>query len=102
MAAPVGPFKLHPAAAFTPVGIKTIPLTLTSDADLTSSSGQSGGYCARALLVGSTAGNIVYYDVTAAGPFTQAVAANQLFEQEVSQVMSTGNGTTAATVSAVL
>lgn len=103
MAAPAGPvFQFHPAAAFTPTGVRTIPLTLSgADVDLTLSSGPTGGYMARALLIGSASGNVVFYDMTGAGPFTQAVGANQEFSQTVSQVASTANGTTVA-VSAML
>lgn len=100
MAAPSGPFKLHPAAGFTPGGVQTIPLTLGADVDLTAPAGPTGGYIARAILIGGTAGNLAYYDGTGAGPFVQALAANQLFQQSVSLVV---NATTnAATVSAVL
>ncbi len=100
MAAPSGPFRFHPAATFTPGAVQTIPLTIAADVDLTALAGQTGGWCARAILVGSTAGNLVYYDITGAGPFTQALVANQLFQQAVSQVVMTG--TTAATISAQL
>lgn len=100
MAAPVGPFRFHPAAQFVPGGVQTIPLTLGADVDLTAPAGPTAGYCARAILVGSTAGNLTYYDMTGAGPFTVPLAANQLFQQSVSLVVNAT--TTAAIVCAVL
>jgi hypothetical protein len=92
--------QFHPAAAYVAVGIFTIPLDLTADVDLTSTSGQTNGFSARALLVGSTAGNIKFKDLLGATR-TQAVAANQRLDSGVSYVFSTGNGTTAATVTAL-
>ena len=94
----------HPAAAFNPGGVATIPLNLGADVDLTVSTangGQTLGYCARALLVGSTAGNIKFTDLLG-NTETIAVAANQRIDQSVAYVFSSGNGTTAATVSAIL
>jgi hypothetical protein len=100
MAGPAGPIKqFHPAAAFTPGGVQTIPLTLGSDADLTLTAGQTGGYMARAIQNGGTPGNLGFYDGTGAGPFVQGLAAYQLFEQSVSYVV---NSTTACNPSAVL
>lgn len=100
MAAPVGPFKLHPAATFTQVGVQTIPLTLGADVDLTDPAGQTGGYIARALLIGSTAGNVGYYGPGGTGPYVQAVAANQRLDTEISGIVNAT--TTAATISAML
>ena len=101
MAGPAGSVKqFHPAAAFTPGGVETIPLTLGADVDLTLTTGQTGGYMARAILVGATAGNIAFYDQTGAGPFVQAVAAYQLFLQSVSYIVNAT--TTAPAISAVL
>jgi len=94
-------FTMHPASYFNAVGVSTIPLDLTSDVDLTLAAGQTGGYCARALLVGSTAGNIKFDDCSG-NTKTQAVAANQRLDTLVSKVYSSGNGSTAATVSAML
>lgn len=100
MAAPVGPFKFTPSSLWIPSGVKTIPLVLSADVDLTASAGQTGGYCARRLMVGATAGNVVFYDITGAGPFTQAVLANTVFEQSISGIVQ--SGTTAVNLSAVL
>lgn len=103
MAGPANAIALVPQAAFTPVGVETIPLTLGSDVDLTVSTangGQTRGYVARALLIGSTAGNVVFYDGLGNGPYTQAVAANQRLDTMVSYVVN--SGTTAATISAIL
>lgn len=98
---PAGPvFRFHPAAAFTAVGISTIPLNTGSDLDLTSTSGPTGGYVARSLKIGATAGNVIYYDAQGNGPYTQAVAAFDTLDQAVSGIVS--SGTTAATVSAIL
>lgn len=97
--------KYHPTAMMNPTGVAVdiIPLTLTEDVDLTDPEGPTGGYCARALLIGSTAGNVVFKAArTDAESRTIAVAANQLVEGSVQFVSSTGNGTTAATVSALL
>lgn len=96
--------QFHPSARINPlgVGVDTVPLTLSgSDLDLTDPAGPTGGYCARALLIGSTAGN-VKFDTMTGETRTQAVAANQRLEQAVAKVYSSANGTTAATVSAVL
>ena len=95
--------QFHPAASSVPVGIFAVVLTLTSDADLTAataSGGQTFGFCARALLVGSTAGNIKYKDILG-NIVTQAVAANQRLDVGVQYVYSTGNGSTATTITAL-
>lgn len=100
MAAPAGPFVLHPARFWNPTGIQTIPLTLGSDVDLTLPAGQTGGICARAIKIGNTGGNLGFYDATGAGPFVQAVQVGELFKTEVSLIV---NATTScSTVSAVL
>ena len=89
----------HPASYFSPVAVFSITLDLTADVDLTLVAGQTLGWCPRALLVGSTAGNIKYKDL-AGNIVTQAVAANQRLDGGVSYVYSSANGTTAATVTA--
>lgn len=102
MAAPAGPFKFHPAAGFTPTGVKAVPLTLSgNDVDLTAPAGVTGGYMGRWLLIGAAGGTLVYYDMAGAGPITLAVGASQLLPLVCSQVASTTNGTTVA-VTAIL
>lgn len=96
--------QFAPGARINPqgVGVDTIPLTLSGgNLDLTDPAGATGGYCARGLLVGSIAGNLKFDTVTGETR-TQAVAANQFLQQAVAKVYSSANGTTAATVSAVL
>lgn len=100
MPAPIGPFKFHPASGFNPQGVRNVPLALGADVDLTDPAGQTGGYMARAVLIGSTAGNLGYYDQFGLGPFVQAVAANYQTPFSVSAIVNAT--TTAATVSAVL
>jgi hypothetical protein len=97
---PVGPFQVHRAAAFTPAGVQTIPLTLGADVDLTLPAGQTKGVMARAILIGNTGGNLEYFDGSGKGPYTKALAANERFDQLVSYVVK--SGTTASTVSAML
>ena len=77
MAGAAGVIQLHRAVAFTPGAIQSIPLTLGSDVDLSSPSGQTGGISARAILNAGAAGNFEYYDLNNAGPYTIAMAANQ-------------------------
>lgn len=91
----------HPAAGLTPTAVDLIVLDLSADRDLTDPAGPTGGFCARAILIGSTAGNLVI-DTLAGTARTVPVAANQLVEGCVKKVYSTGNGTTAAVVIAVL
>lgn len=93
--------KFHRSTEWVPTAVATIPLTLTSDVDLTDPAEQTGGYCARAILIGSTAGN-VKVDSIDGTTSTIAVAANQLLELAVKKVYSTGNGTTASVVYVVL
>lgn len=96
--------QFHPFARINPQGVAvdTVPLTLSgADIDLTDPEGPTDGYCARGLLVGATAGNLKFDTVTGETR-TQPVAANQFLQQAVSKVYSTSNGTSAATVSAVL
>lgn len=98
---PAGPFKTHPAAIFTATGVKTIPLTITSsDIDLTSPSSPTGGYIARRVVNGGTAGNLGYYGPQGDGPYTVPLAANQALDQLVSYVQ--GSGTTTCNPSVVL
>ncbi len=93
--------QFHPAAGFNAVGIFSIPLTLSgADLDLTDPAGPTGGYCARALLVGSTAGNVKFKDMLG-NTCLQAVAANEQLTCGAQYVFSSGNGTTAATVTAL-
>ncbi len=93
--------QFHRAADFNPVGVFSIPLTLSgSDLDLTDPAGPTGGYCARALLVGSTAGNLKFKDMLG-NTCTQAVAANERLDVGAQYVFNVSNGTTAATVTAL-
>lgn len=98
------PIKYHPTANMNPTGVPVdqIPLTLSSDVDLTDPTGPTGGYCARALLIGSTAGNVVVMPAGGDTYRTIPVAANQQLQGAVQTVRSIGNGTTAATVTALL
>lgn len=98
--------KYHPTAMMNPTGVAVdiIPLTLSGgDIDLTDPEGPTGGYCGRALLIGSTAGNVKFKPaITDPTARTQAVAANQQIDGGVQYVYSTSNGTSAATVSVML
>lgn len=96
--------QFAPGARINPLGVPvdTVPLTLSGgNLDLTDTAGPTGGYCARGLLIGSTAGN-VKFDTVTGETRTQAVAANQFLQGGIALVYSSANGTTAATVSAVL
>lgn len=100
MAGPANPIHLHPAAYYLAVGVSTIPLTLSADIDFTVTTGPTSGNCPRNLLIGGTAGNVVYYDLAGDGPYTVAVPANQYLDQGVSYLVDIG--TTATPISAVL
>ena len=95
------PTKFHPAAAQSATPIAQIQLNLASDVDLTdpTASGQTGGYCARALRA-SAAGNIKFTDVQG-NTSTEAVVAGQTLLGGVRKVFSSSGGTT-ATVTALL
>ena len=96
------PVKLHPAASWCATAVDAIPLDLSSgDVDLTDPAGPTGGYCARAILIGSTAGNLKV-DTLVGAARVIPVAANQRVDQTVRNVYSTANGTTAALVIALL
>ena len=82
---------------FLAVPVDWVPLTLSSDVDLTDDAGPTSGYCARCLLVGSTAGN-VKVDTPFGTARTIPVAANQCLYGIFTKVYSTANGTTAATI----
>ena len=71
-----------------------------ADVDLTSVSGPTGGYMARAIIAGNTGGNLAYYDMSGAGPYVVAMAANQRLDTAVSGIVNAT--TTIATVNAVL
>jgi hypothetical protein len=92
--------RFHPAAAYVAGAIFTIPLDLSADVDLTSTSGPTNGFSARALLVGATAGNIKFKDILG-NIKTQAVTSYQRLDSAVQFVYSTANGSTAATVTAL-
>jgi hypothetical protein len=92
--------RFAPAAAFNAVGVFAVVIDKTADVDLTLTDGQTGGYCARWLLIGSTAGNIKFKDMDG-NTCTQAVAANQRLDVGVQYIFSTGNGSTATTVTAL-
>lgn len=93
--------QLHPAAQFNPCSIGQAVLDLSEDVDLTDAEGPTDGYCCRAMLVGSTAGNLKYKDMLG-NTVIQPVAANQQIDVEAQYVFSTGNGTTAASVTVML
>jgi hypothetical protein len=100
MAGPAHPIRQHPAVGWQKTGIQTIPLTISADVDLTSPNGPTNGYCTRWILNGGEAGNLIFYDMLGQGPFTVALAANQLLQQSVSYIVD--SGTTAGPISAVL
>ncbi len=93
------PVKFIKASAWVPTGVRTIPLTISGDVDLTDPTGQTGGYCARALLIGAASGNVEFIDVTDGDAQIVPVAANQLLEQAVMIIVASG---TSVDVSAVL
>lgn len=96
------PKKFHPAAAYCPTGIDYVPITLSGgDIDLTDPAGPTGGYCARAVQIGGTGGNLVV-DTLIGTQRTVPVAANQLVELSVSKVYSSADGTSATPVGVYL
>lgn len=90
--------KLHPAAAWNPTAIDYVPISLSgADVDLTDPAGVTGGYCARAVKIGGTGGNLVVDTLISTG-ITIPVAANEIVQCCVTKVYSSGNGTTCTPV----
>ena len=99
--------QIHPAARINPecVAIDTVPITLSGgsgvDVDLTDPNGPTGGYCARGVVIGDTAGN-VKFDTMTGETRTVAVIAGQFLRQYIAKIYSSADGTTAHSVNAVL
>lgn len=98
--------QYHPAAAFTPTAVDYVPITLGgANIDLTDPSGVTGGYCARSVQIGGTAGNLVVETVSSTGAAvtrTIPVAANAVVPVGVAKIYSAANGTTATPVGVYL
>lgn len=90
--------SVHPATfSYPEAALDWVPLTLSSDADLTDSGGQTGGVLPRRIMIGGTGGNIKVDTVLGTGRVI-AVSPYQIIPIVVTKVYSSGNGTTATPV----
>ncbi len=94
--------QFHPAASFPPFaecGVFSITLDVSADVDLTDPAGPTGGYCARFIQIGDTAGNVKFKDMLG-NDCTIPVVAGQILKPGAQYIYSSGHGTTAATITA--
>lgn len=95
--------KFAAVPAIQPIGVDVIPISLAGgDVDLTAANGPTGGYAARAILVGGTADNIKVDTAGGGSGRVVAMAANQQLNVAVTKVYQTPGGTPAAPVYAIL
>lgn len=105
---PSAAIKFVRSASWTPGGVDFLPITLSgADVDLTDPDGPTGGYSARAVQIGSTAGNLVVMTVRSGGLGTPVartipVAANSVVQVGCCVVAGSANGTTCTPVGVFL
>lgn len=105
---PSAAIKFVRAASWTPGGLDFLPITLSgSDVDLTDPAGPTDGYCARAVKIGATGGNLVVMTVRSGGLSTPVartipVSANTVEQVGACVIASSANGTTCTPVGVYL
>lgn len=102
LTAPAYAIKLVKQAEWNPCGVGYRAITLSGgQIDLTDPEGVTGGYSARAVKIGSTAGNLVCIDLTGTET-TIPVAANETVSIGMCVIGGSGAGTSATPIGVIL